>query len=84
MTTHSAHSHTHGAGHDAHAVLGVKDPVCGMTVDPHTSKHRHTHEGHPYHFCSGKCREKFIAEPAKYLKPETKPAGAVPAGTIYT
>ncbi len=84
MTTHSDHSHSHGAGHDAHVAPGAKDPVCGMTVDPHSAKHRHTHEGHPYYFCSAKCREKFIAEPAKYLKPETKPAAAVPAGTIYT
>ena len=55
-----------------------------MTVDPHTAKHRHQHDGHPYYFCSAKCREKFIAEPAKYLKPGLKPAVPVPAGTIYT
>ncbi len=30
------------------------------------------------------CREKFIAEPEKYLKPELKPAAPAPAGTIYT
>ena len=52
----------------------AKDPVCGMTVDPHTAKHRHNHDGHPYYFCSAKCREKFIAEPSKYLKPVAKPA----------
>ena len=48
---------------------GVKDPVCGMTVDPHTAKHRHTHKGRPYYFCSADCREKFAADPAQYLKP---------------
>ncbi len=75
----------HDADHGAPVSHGVKDPVCGMTVDPHTAKHRHTHEGRPYYFCAGKCREKFIAEPAKYLKPEAKPtAAADPAGTIYT
>jgi len=79
-----AHDHHHGHGGPTNGALGVKDPVCGMTVDPHTAKHRHTHEGHPYYFCSGKCREKFIADPAKYLKPETKRAAPVPAGTIYT
>ena len=87
MAQHTSHSHEHdhhGPAVNATSAHGVKDPVCGMTVDPHTAKHRHTHEGHPYYFCSGKCREKFIAEPAKYLKPETKPAAAVPAGTIYT
>ncbi len=84
MATHSAHTHTHGAGQDTPAAAGAKDPVCGMTVDPHSAKHRHTHEGQPYYFCSGKCREKFIAEPAEYLRPETKPAAAIPAGAIYT
>jgi len=79
-----AHDHHHGHGGQTNGARGVKDPVCGMTVDTHTAKHRHTHEGHPYYFCSGKCREKFIADPAKYLEPETKPAAPVPAGTIYT
>jgi Cu+-exporting ATPase len=88
MAQHESHKrdhhdhHTHGAyGAARH---GAKDPVCGMTVDPHSAKHRHTHEGHPYYFCWGKCREKFIAEPAKYLQPETKSAAPVPAGAIYT
>jgi Cu+-exporting ATPase len=84
-TDHSQeHDHRNGAAVNGRSAHGVKDPVCGMSVDPHTAKHRHTHEGHPFCFCSGKCREKFIAEPAKYLKPETKPAAAVPAGTIHT
>jgi len=55
-----------------------------MTVDPHTAKHRHSHIGRPYYFCSGSCRDKFIADPAKFLHPEAKPAAPVPAGTIYT
>jgi heavy metal translocating P-type ATPase len=65
----------------------VLDPVCGMTVDPHTAKHWAEHGGHPYYFCSAGCRTKFVAEPAKYLDPDavTKPASApVPEGTIYT
>ncbi len=55
-----------------------------MTVEPLGAKHRHAHDGHDYYFCSARCREKFIAEPAKYLKPEAGPAAPVPAGTIYT
>ena len=81
--THHNHDH-HSARSEDKAGLGVKDPVCGMIVDPHTAKHRHTHEGHPYYFCSAKCRERFIAEPTKHLKRETMPAAPVPAGTIYT
>lgn len=77
----NAHNHSHTHTSSEH---GVKDPVCGMTVDPHTAKHRHVHDGQPYYFCSAKCREKFIAEPAKYLKPEKKQAAPVAAGTIYT
>ncbi len=46
----------------------VRDPVCGMTVDPEAGKPRHEHEGHVYHFCSAGCREKFVADPGVYLE----------------
>ena len=56
-----------------------------MTVDPHKTPHRHSHQGHPYYFCSAGCRTKFAADPAKYLDPSKRePARPVPAGTIYT
>ncbi len=86
MAEHEAHAHHHHRDHTSHAPADhmVKDPVCGMTVDPHTAKHRHQHDGHPYYFCSAKCREKFIAEPAMHLKPGLEPAVPVPSGTIYT
>ncbi len=47
----------------------TKDPVCGMTVDAATAKWRHTHGGREYVFCNPKCRERFIAEPERYLAP---------------
>jgi heavy metal translocating P-type ATPase len=74
------------ARHNAHENPdhGVKDPVCGMVVDPHTAKHRHTHNGRPYYFCSASCREKFVANPTQYLEPEPRIADPVPVGTIYT
>jgi heavy metal translocating P-type ATPase len=62
----------------------VKDPVCGMTVDPHTAKHRHSHEGHPYYFCSAKCRERFAADPRKYLEPDSSPPAPAAPDAIYT
>ena len=88
--THSAchdHAHTHGhadgpATHDQ-AAHGVRDPVCGMTVDPHTTPHRHQYAGHTYYFCSAGCRAKFAADPRKYLG-EARPPEPVPEGTIYT
>ncbi len=61
------------------------DPVCGMTVDPHSTPHRHQHQGRPYYFCSAGCRAKFAADPAKYLDPAAgAPPQPVPEGTIYT
>jgi Cu+-exporting ATPase len=62
----------------------AKDPVCGMSVDPARTAHHAEHAGHAYHFCSARCREKFVAEPGKYLAPEPAPAAPVVAGTIYT
>ncbi|QAU36374.1 haloacid dehalogenase [Bradyrhizobium guangdongense] len=76
---HSGHDH----GHDA-AVTKVLDPVCGMTVDPATSKHRFEHHGETFHFCSAGCRTKFAADPAKYLTKNKTPEPEMPAGTIYT
>ena len=48
--------------------------MCGMTIDPAKAKHRAEHAGHSYFFCSAKCREKFAAEPARYVS--SAPAGA--------
>jgi len=79
----AAQRHDHAAHGDANGAHLAKDPVCGMSVDPHTAKHRADHDGHPYHFCSARCREKFVADPAAYLG-ERKPAPAAPAGAIYT
>lgn len=92
--SHVDHHH-HGAA--AHSCCGGKhehdtpppeaafaiDPVCGMKVNPAIAKHRFGYEGEEYLFCSGRCRERFEAEPEKYLKPrEVEPPA--PAGTIYT
>ena len=46
---------------------GVKDPVCGMTVDPARAVGRYEFEGTTYYFCNPRCLEKFQAEPKKYL-----------------
>src|ERR1041384_7995827 len=78
-----AHSHDHDH-HPGAATQGVLDPVCGMTVDPHTAQHRHAHRGHTYYFCSAGCRAKFAADPEKYLDKDARDAEPVPEGTIYT
>src|ERR1700680_3000610 len=69
-------------------VHSVIDPGCGMTVDPHATAPRLTHQGRPYYFCSAGCRTKFAADPGKYLASDARAgAGApepIPEGTIYT
>jgi P-type Cu+ transporter len=50
----------------------VKDPVCGMDVDPATAKHRLERDGKTYYFCCAGCLEKFRSDPERYLNP--KPA----------
>jgi Cu+-exporting ATPase len=79
--TDAPHSHHSHAGHDSAAGLAT-DPVCGMSVDPHATPHRHTHQGHPYYFCSAGCRTKFAADPANYLGAR-QPAPVI-EGAIYT
>jgi Cu+-exporting ATPase len=79
----NACTHEHGHDHHGHA-HDARDPVCGMTVDPHTAKHRHEHQGHTYYFCSAGCRTKFAADPAKYLDKDKRTAAPVPKGAIYT
>ncbi len=45
----------------------AKDPVCGMSVDPAMAKHKAEHADATYYFCSAGCREKFVANPARFL-----------------
>ncbi|WP_140909895.1 heavy metal translocating P-type ATPase [Cognatiluteimonas lumbrici] len=79
MTDPHAHR-DHGSG----AAVTATDPVCGMTVDPAKTPHHHVHDGVEYHFCNPRCREKFIADPGRYLSPRAgEPEAAVP-GAIYT
>ncbi len=56
-----------------------------MTVDPAATPHHHQLSGTTYHFCSAGCRTKFIADPRRYLHPETAPAAVeAPKGAIWT
>src|SRR6202167_1094618 len=72
----------HGDADKAVPAAAAIDLVCGMRVDPATARHRTTYHGKDYFFCSGRCRERFAAEPEKFLQPT--PAEATPAGTLYT
>ncbi len=46
----------------------VKDPVCGMEIDPRKAAATYNHHGTTFYFCSPSCRESFEKEPARYHK----------------
>lgn len=94
---HSAHAHPpHHHGHDHHDAPAqggqAIDPVCGMSVDPATAKHRFNYKGLDYYFCSAGCRTKFEADPETVLasKPPVRSKPSAPASqpvaqdAIYT
>ncbi len=101
MTT-TAHNHHHHHAHGATAANEhscctprqapeahtVRDPVCGMQVDPASAAGSHEHSGQTYYFCSPHCLSQFKADPARYLAkavPETLASGSTAkAGAQYT
>lgn len=68
----------------------AKDPVCGMTVDPATAKGgSFRHRSETFYFCNPKCKDKFKADPEKYLSRDAavekeKQVGSADPETIYT
>ena len=47
------------------------DPVCKMEVEPETAAAKTDHDGTTYYFCNPICKEKFVADPDKYLKADS-------------
>ncbi len=45
----------------------VKDPVCGMDIDPATAAGKSEYKGQTYYFCSPGCKKSFDKEPEKYV-----------------
>ena len=54
--------------------MSVKDPVCGMEIEPASAFAARQHKGQTYHFCLENCVRHFDATPEKY-------ALAVPSAT---
>ena len=78
---HARHQHH---GHEP-APAGLEtDPVCGMSVDPASARHRADHAGRTYFFCGARCRERFVAEPERFAgdRPAAPPAAA--EGALWT
>src|SRR3546814_1539173 len=85
MNSPSSHDHHHSTGEAPVETADgrVTDPVCGMQVDPATTPHHADHAGAHFHFCSERCRAKFVADPERYLTYRDEPEMAQP-GAIYT
>ena len=45
----------------------VKDPICGMDVDPKSAAGKSEYQGQTYYFCSNGCKKAFEKEPQKYV-----------------
>ncbi len=54
-----------------------------MMVEPAGAKHRSEHAGQTYYFCGSRCRERFEADPARYLNP-AGPAKPAAIGAKWT
>jgi Cu+-exporting ATPase len=82
------HTPHDSAGATTMADFLVKDPVCGMDVDPHRAAGEAEHRGTAYYFCSLGCQAKFKADPGKYVQPGKKqsppPAAADGEAVEYT
>lgn len=49
------------------AMASVKDPVCGMMIDPAQAAATAEHEGETYHFCSAICHKQFVEAPDRFV-----------------
>jgi len=79
----TGHEHHHDAATITATDVAI-DPVCGMKVSVATSKYRLDDGEQTFHFCSGRCREQFAADPAGYLRPASQPVPDAPQGKIFT
>ncbi|MCC2096798.1 MAG: YHS domain-containing protein, partial [Hyphomicrobiales bacterium] len=81
--SHPSHPHSRQNDTETGSHL-AKDPVCGMDVDPHQTRHRHDHNSRTYYFCSAGCQDKFALNPDHYLSTDQRSAEPAPEGAIYT
>ena len=84
-------NHEHHSHHDPqhNPTSKVKDPVCGMNVNPERAEHKTAYGGETFYFCSASCKDKFAKDPASYLGQRQEPREAKAEedhgrGRIYT
>ncbi|SPC06662.1 copper transporter [Cupriavidus oxalaticus] len=64
----------------------ARDPVCGMTVKRDVP-YQASYAGAQYFFCSSACKQRFEADPTRYVEEQSESApdeGEAASGTTYT
>jgi Cu+-exporting ATPase len=59
-------------GHETAQSTKQIDPVCGMRVTADSAHHASV-QGRHFLFCSAHCRDKFLADPARYAGAQLSP-----------
>jgi Cu+-exporting ATPase len=77
---HDHHEHTPSGAASAVAAGKVRDPVCGMMIDPAKAPAKFDYRGQTYYFCNPGCQKKFQANPDAYLS--TVPVASGPQLTV--
>lgn len=79
----SKNNHTHQHDHDSNEGE-VKDPVCGMSVDPHTAEHHSQHAGKTWYFAPPSVRQSLLTIQTSISMAKQKTSAAAAPGSIYT
>jgi Cu2+-exporting ATPase len=61
-----------GVAFKEEAPVTVKDPVCGMEIEPATAYGKTEYAGKTFYFCSKHCSEEFNKNPEKYASKKHK------------
>ncbi len=73
--------------HDARETHSHVDPVCAMKVEPERAAGSSTFGGETIYFCSAGCKQKFDADPGKFVTGSgdraTRPSEPAAPGTSY-
>jgi Cu2+-exporting ATPase len=61
-----------GVAFKEEARVTVKDPVCGMEIEPATAYGKTEYAGRTFYFCSKHCEEEFKKNPEKYASKKSE------------
>jgi Cu+-exporting ATPase len=53
----------------------MKDPVCGIEMDPGQVEAQSSYNGQQYNFCSAECKRLFDENPEQYIGLDSEGAG---------